>query len=36
MQTQVLDTAINSSKLVIGIGDDFAIKKGHTYSTGIQ
>lgn len=35
MQTQVLDTAINSSKLVIGI-DDFAIRKGHTYNTAIH
>ncbi len=35
MQKQVLDTAINSSKLVIGI-DDFAIRKEHTYNTGIH
>ncbi|WP_054742412.1 transposase [Cellulosilyticum ruminicola] len=34
MQNQVLDTAINSSKLAIGI-DDFVIRKGHTYNTGI-
>ena len=35
VQNQVLDTAINSSKLDIGI-DDFAIRKGHTYNTGIH
>ena len=35
VQNQVLDAATNSSKLIVGI-DDFAIRKGHTYNTGIH
>lgn len=35
MQSNILKSAQNSSKLILGI-DDFAIRKRHTYNTGIH
>lgn len=35
MQSELLKSAQNTTKLIIGI-DDFAIRKGHTYNTGIH